>query len=92
MRQGGERRRRQGGPSYDPSCRCTYEDDEARRREEEQARELEARLREVQAKQEAIKREREKQKQEEEQKRKEQQKILGKGRTKLSFSLGGGLR
>jgi hypothetical protein len=28
-------------------------------------------------------------KQEEEQRKKEQQKILGKGRTKLSFSLGG---
>ncbi|KAG2489991.1 hypothetical protein HYH03_011620 [Edaphochlamys debaryana] len=64
------------------------EEAEAQRRKEEEARQLELHLLELQARQAAKKEEEERRKKEEEDHRKQQQLILGKGRKKMSFSLG----
>ncbi|KAJ9504836.1 hypothetical protein QJQ45_030524, partial [Haematococcus lacustris] len=60
----------------------------AKQREEAEARALEVRLAELEARQATARQEQERRRREEASRRKEQQRILGKGRVKLSFSLG----
>ncbi|GIL79494.1 hypothetical protein Vretifemale_8820 [Volvox reticuliferus] len=64
------------------------EEEAAKRRREEEARQLEQHFLELQRKQQAKMEEEERKKKDEEDQRRQQQLILGKGRKKMSFSLG----